>query len=77
LEADGKAILSYITSEFNDIYERIAIIMNGVRSKIGEPPSMYHWGITQHGHERKLVHGLESAMKYFEEFKNSNKREAV
>jgi hypothetical protein len=41
-------------------------MLNEVREKIGRPPSMFAWGITNHGQGRKLIHRLKMAIDQIE-----------
>ena len=62
----GKCVPSFISKEFDDTYSRLGEILNEVREKIGRPPSMFAWGITNHGHGRRLIHRLKMAIEQIE-----------
>jgi hypothetical protein len=57
----GKCVPSFISKEFDNTYTKLGEILNEVRTKIGLPPSMFSWGITGHGHGRKLIYRLKVA----------------
>jgi hypothetical protein len=64
LPGDGKCIPSFMSSEFDEAYKTIGEILNEIRNKLDMPPSMYDWGLVNHGHGRKLISRLEIAHKH-------------
>lgn len=61
-----KAIPSFITSEFEEFYADVGILMNDIRSVLGLPPNIYTCGILEHGYGRKLVARLQASDNYIQ-----------
>lgn len=62
----GKCVPSFFSKEFEDVYTGLGEILNEARERIGKPPSMFAWGITGHGHGRKLIFRLKMAIEQVE-----------
>jgi len=65
-DARKKAIPSFITSEFEEFYTDVSILMNDIRSVLGLSPNIYSCGIVGHGCGRKLVARLQAADNYIQ-----------
>jgi hypothetical protein len=61
LPGEGRCVPTFLSKEFEEAYRCLAEILNEVREKTGMDPSMFSWGVMNHGHGRKLIHRLERA----------------
>lgn len=66
-EATGRCIPSFISKEFDEVYEEMGEIINQIRALVDLAPFMFNWGVMNHGYSRKLLSRLRAGQKYFEE----------